>query len=328
MKDPIHNTLRVVRALLDGETVTSHRVAELTGVKEPAGRKYIDAAIKVLGAKKVRAEGRHRAARLERAGIEPPSREMAMAAGFGSSLANLFEGSTVATGLRAAVRYVLRASPNPSRFASLERKFFFVRRGGEMALPARASDLQLIIDAVLKSKQLRLRYRHFDGKLSRSEPVEPLSMAVYDHQLYLIARRKTGEWKPYRFSRIEGVARTGTTFRYPTQNEYDPSTMFRDSFGIWYQPEKRPSRVRVRLHPRWRAYALTHRWCDGQSVKSADDGVTVDFTTTLCPELEAWVLGFGGDAEVLEPKELREAIGRRANRAKASNKRSRRRKRE
>src|SRR5262249_62084661 len=63
-------------------------------------------------------------------------------------------------------------------------------------------------------------------------PIEPLSLAVYDHQLYVIGRPRGGAPHPYRFSRIDAAETTGATFQSPDKDSYDPERVFADSFGI------------------------------------------------------------------------------------------------
>ena len=88
--------------------------------------------------------------------------------------------------------------------------------------------------------------------------------------------------------------------------EYDPEQVFRDSFGIFLD---RPVRsVVLRLHARWRTYAETHTWHESQAVHAGQGGIEVRLRVGLCPELEAWILGFGEQAEVLAPKELRDRV--------------------
>src|SRR2546430_10376393 len=58
----------------------------------------------------------------------------------------------------------------------------------------------------------QIRYRSFDGA-RRSVRIEPLSLALYDHQLYVIARPRGREAHPYRFSRIEAAEAVGGTFQ-------------------------------------------------------------------------------------------------------------------
>lgn len=313
MGGPVRNAFEAARLLLEGRTLSSADFAEELPIREPAARKYVDLAIEVLEAHEVRKENGARAVRLKRPRLEPPGRDVAVAACFGSSLAPLFEGTGLGAGMRRAVEYVVRASPNPDRYRFLDRKFFFVKRGGEMALPHRAPELQTLVDAVLKEKEIRLRYEHFAGNVS-TERVRPLSIAVYDHQVYFMALRKSEELKLYRFSRAKQIVATGTRFEYPGAAEYDPQSLFRDSFGVWYQPDAEVKRVRVRLTKRWRTYAHAHRWCEGQQVKDEEDGVVVEFRAKLCPELESWVLSFGEDVDVLEPKVLRRRIRDRVKR--------------
>ena len=96
------------------------------------------------------------------------------------------------------------------------------------------------------------------------------------------------------------------TFKYPARSEFDPERVFSDSFGIFLG---RPvERVVVRLDPRWATYARTHRWHESQVVRVAGEGIEVTLRVGVCPELEAWILGFGEQAEVLAPPFLRDRV--------------------
>jgi hypothetical protein len=62
--------------------------------------------------------------------------------------------------------------------------------------------------------------------------LEPLSIVVHDHQLYVVGRDHQGGLHPHRFSRISSVDVLDDSFQYPGRTEYDPDQVFRDSFGI------------------------------------------------------------------------------------------------
>ena len=115
---------------------------------------------------------------------------------------------------------------------------------------------------------------------------------------------------PYRFARIHSVEVLDDSFAYPSRTEYDPEQVFRDSFGIFLDMPVHD--VELRLHKQWATYAQSHRWHDSQVVDVADDHVSVRMRVRVCPELEAWILGFGEQAEVLAPPELRAQIAGRA----------------
>src|SRR5437588_427656 len=76
---------------------------------------------------------------------------------------------------------------HPERFQDWRRQFVYLVRGGEKALPEKEGLLSDVVDALQRRRALRLRYHAFDGT-RRTVRVEPLSLAVYDHQLYVIAR--------------------------------------------------------------------------------------------------------------------------------------------
>ena len=59
-------------------------------------------------------------------------------------------------------------------------------------------------------------------------------------------------------------------------------------------------------------YVRERLWGEVQTVEDLPDGgVTIAFTATSEPEIMAWILSFCGEAELLEPKELRKEIRRR-----------------
>jgi predicted DNA-binding transcriptional regulator YafY len=175
-----------------------------------------------------------------------------------------------------------------------------------MSLPAKAAELDEIIDALLRCEPVTMKYQDFDGQVSRPR-VQPLSLVLYTQQLYLFGRYPAGDVRPLRLSRISNVRRISRPFEYPSKTEYDPEQVCRDSFGIFIGGGA-PADVAVRLDGRWAVHAATHRWHPSQTIEPRGDHVVVKLRVRICPELEAWVLSFGGDAEVLSPSSLRDRI--------------------
>lgn len=113
------------------------------------------------------------------------------------------------------------------------------------------------------------------------------------------------------------VERLEETFSYPSKSEYDPGTIFRDSLGAHVSDNYEIDEIRLRLAPRWKGFVESHRWHSTQQIIVRKTGIEVTLRVRLCPEVETWVLGFGEDAEVLEPPALRERIASRISRAAA-----------
>jgi predicted DNA-binding transcriptional regulator YafY len=237
-----------------------------------------------------------------------PDYASAVAACFGASLAGLFAGTPYENGLRRALEFVVDRTKGKAGFRDLERKFFFVTKGGEQSLPGNGKFLEALIRAVLESHWVRIEYAHFDSPSHRIR-LQPYTLAIYQQQLYVIGCEKGKRPHPYRFSRITAVELLGESYRYPSKAEYDPEASFRSTFGIVLNHPGNAERVRVKLAARWAKFVLGHRWHRSQNVTIDNDGAPiVEFHCRTCVELQSWILGFGHEAEVLEPADLRSRI--------------------
>lgn len=193
----------------------------------------------------------------------------------------------------------------------LDRKFWFVVRGGEKALPKGATRLGEIIEAILDARELSVDYVHFDGRRENAIRVQPLTLAVHEHQFYVVAGRIGQRPHPFRFARMTNV-KPGKKFTYPSAGEYSPRQVFQNVFGIFIgQPDKPIDLVKLRFAPKWRSYIESHRWHDTQieGRPHADGWIDIEMQVRLCHELRAWILGFGADVEVLAPAALRREVG-------------------
>ena len=172
------------------------------------------------------------------------------------------------------------------------------------------------IEAVIDGREIVVDYLHFDDERSKVQ-LRPLSLVVYDHQLYLVGRSDDDDAEQdhlLRISRIQEVGRRrGKQFDYPAPHEFDPERLFEHSFGVFttYPPEL----LEVRLHRRWATYAKHHQWHPTQEIAVKRGGVMVTMRVGICPEVEAWVLGFGEEAEVIRPKHLRRSVAKRLRKA-------------
>jgi predicted DNA-binding transcriptional regulator YafY len=294
--------------LLGGVVHDRHTIANKLGVALAAGDRYIRHLVNVPGVVASH-EGRRLTIRFDFGEAAPrPSHPTAVAACWASGLAEVFAGSDYERGVRDALAYVTGRARRSGEFKNVDRKFIFVSRGGESSLPDTAEQLDELIDAVLRSRYAAIDYVHFDGKEERIR-IQPLSMAIYDHQLYVVARRiDTAAVYPFRLSRIQSVDVDHESFEYPDRAVYDPKQLFRDSFGIFISESNPVARVRVLLDKKWRVHCHTHRWHQSQRIEEVADGIVVTVVARVCWELKAWILGFGPDALVLEPAVLVDEI--------------------
>ncbi|TMD63324.1 MAG: WYL domain-containing protein [Chloroflexi bacterium] len=319
----LERTAKLIAALVSGRELTRADVTALLGVRIAAADRQLEAIARHVPLIREKRRGRVHV-RIDRSkvagGAERVPIATVIAACVGASLSKLFEGTSYEKGMSDLVHYVSRDALHPDRFQDFRRQFVFLVRGGEKAFPEREELLEEVVDALQRRRGLRIKYRSFDGK-RQSLRIEPLSLAVYDHQLYVIGRPRSGDAHPYRFSRIEGAEAAGGTFQYPDKDRYDPERVFADSFGIFVDAKYPVQRIEVSLAPRWGTFVRSHRWHRSQESFMRGGRVHVRMRVRICPEVIQWLLGLGPDARVVAPVALRERIARLAARmAKAHGK--------
>jgi predicted DNA-binding transcriptional regulator YafY len=303
----ISRTTNILADLMRGATYDRQTLASAFGTTVAAADRYIRNLKRVPGVQ-VSREGRSLRIRFAASEAVPrPSHPTAVAACWASGLADVFVGSSYETGLRDALAYVTGRARRSDGFQCVDRKFILVSRGGEPSLPESAALLDDLVDAVLRSRIATIDYLHFDGS-KETLRVQPLSMAIYDHQIYVIAKRPNGLRYPFRLSRVQAVDVSSDSFEYPSRTAYNPTELFRHSFGVFVTDDQPIVKVRVQLEDRWRVHAQTHRWHPTQSLEDGPGGLVVTLEVRECWELKAWILGFGSEAVVLDPPHLAKEI--------------------
>ena len=312
----IQRTAKLIAMLLSGRDLTRSEATALLGVRVAAVDRQLEAIGRHVPLVRERRKGQVHV-RIDRSkitgGAERVPIATMIAACVGASLAKLFEGTTYEKGMHDLVQYVSREAVHPERFQDSRRQFVFLVRGGEKALPEKEDVLEEVVDALQRRRGLQLRYRDFVGA-RKSMRIEPLSLAVYDHQLYVIGRPRGGPTHAYRFSRIETAEAVGGTFPYPDKDSYDPERVFADSFGIIVDDKYPIEQIEMSLAPRWASFVRSHRWHRSQESFVRSGRVHVRLRVRICPELVSWILGFGPEARVIGPPRLKRQIGRLAQR--------------
>ena len=301
--------VQILWELEEGSTLTVGEIQERHCVSEGTARRSFDT-VSTHPAVVVEAE---RPARLcyrnPLLARHPAARTTAVISScLASSLSSLFSGLKYDTYMRSLRDQFVRHAGLSHSPDHLDRKFMFLAGGGELAVTSSAHLLDDILEGILRSRELETVYSDFDGETT-TLTLQPLSLVVHQHQLYMVAfHERHGRYHPYRVARFRSVELTERSFAYPEAEDYQPSKLFEDSFGI-FVTNGRPLKVRILLHQRWATYAASHRWHPTQRTRSRRDGrVEVELRTAICAELLQWVLGFGSEAEVVAPKSLRDAV--------------------
>lgn len=240
-----------------------------------------------------------------RAGIQLTLGEM-ISLRFGRTLFDFLEGTGFATDIDQAID---RLEPTVSRanaemVQDFDRTFLAVPEHAK-SYAAGAEIVDEMISALLYGNPADAEYRRARGQ-ARRYVLEPYTMAIYRQGLYLFARDvEEDRVKTFAVERFIGFARRRRD-KFVRPAAWDPRSFVADAFGIMAGP---PRTVVVRFAPDVAEYIRERRWHRSQGLVGRPDGsVEVLLRCALTPELRQWILGFGADAEVLEPEELRTEI--------------------
>lgn len=145
-----------------------------------------------------------------------------------------------------------------------------------------------------------------------TEPVEqevyPQGFVYHRGSLYLIAwSSRRGEIRTYKMDRIEDVLSTKLPAAVP--EEFDLAEWLEHSFGVFRSNSTELQTIRIHFAREVARYVQESRWHGSQQLSVQKDGSLIaEFCLTDTQEIKRWIMSFGPNATVLEPKALVEEI--------------------
>lgn len=137
--------------------------------------------------------------------------------------------------------------------------------------------------------------------------IHPYSLAVHRGALYLVGfAPQHNEIRHWKVSRIEQAEVDPMPFTMPA--EFRIEQHLSGCFGIYHGKED--VQIKIRFTAAAARQVAEGNWHRSQILHPQHDGSLIaEFKLNSTVEIKQWVLSFGGQAEVLEPIELRQEIG-------------------
>jgi predicted DNA-binding transcriptional regulator YafY len=160
--------------------------------------------------------------------------------------------------------------------------------------------------ATAQRQQLELTYRKAGQREPELRVVDPYHLANINGEWFMFAfdhlRQDVRTFVP---ARIKAMRPTGKTFARP--HKFSLEKRLRDSFGV--HSAQGEFQVVIRFAEAVADYIREKKWHDSQEmIELKDGGVELRLKLSSLPEIERWVLGWGGNAVVLKPAELAEMV--------------------
>jgi proteasome accessory factor B len=163
-----------------------------------------------------------------------------------------------------------------------------------------------LAQATSRREQLEIEYRKPGEKMPEKRVIDPYHLANVNGEWFLFAydqmRKAIRTFVP---ARIRAVRPTGKKF------ERDPKFSIRRELGSSFGVHSGTGRHRVvlRFSAKVADYIREKRWHESQKLRELKGGaVGLEMTLSSLVEVERWILSWGGDAQVLEPKSLVESV--------------------
>jgi predicted DNA-binding transcriptional regulator YafY len=192
----------------------------------------------------------------------------------------------------------------------LDRKIFDFNEAPHI-YQDRLEHVNEIMTALLREDVLRVSH----GSVSRGQKafeLLPYTLLVYKKGLYLagFSRHHQGirTFSLDEFREVEWLR--GQNFDYPA--DYLPQKLGEGAFGLIPGPR---TRVRIFFAQKVGRFVRRRLWHPTQTIRAVEGGVELTMEVSGTTELTSWVLGFGDQAEVIEPESLRDAVAAELERA-------------
>jgi predicted DNA-binding transcriptional regulator YafY len=216
-----------------------------------------------------------------------------------------YRGTSFEKPLLSAIKKMEQSLPETISLdlAEVERTISF-RTRAEPILDLNVFDR--LAKATTAGQQLELTYRKPGMRQTEQRVVDPYHLANINGEWFLFAfdhlRKDIRTFVP---SRIKSVRETGKMF--DRHKKFSLDARLRNSFGV--HAGHGAFEVVLRFHERVADYIREKKWHDSQQLRElADGGLELRLKLSSLLEVERWVLSWGGNATVVSPAELAEAV--------------------
>lgn len=168
-------------------------------------------------------------------------------------------------------------------------------------------NIELLLKCIREKVVCSLEYQSSATAPAKTHSFAPLRMVSYREALYVSGFKVANEGKPEIVNpmtlcihRIKQVIPSIRAHNHQADQQND---------GLFGFERERPFRVKVRFSPDVAGYVSERTWSEDQKCTRRKNGsLVLEFTAQSRPEVISWVLGFGGHAELITPKDVREDI--------------------
>lgn len=179
-----------------------------------------------------------------------------------------------------------------------QEKDILVREGSQIEW-----NMQAIVQAISKGRLLSITYKHANGEIDTYTYI-PYTMAYDIGKYYLIAKRYDHDTiKHLRLDRIKLITvKNEKAAKIPN---IDITSYLKKT---WYMYTGEEIKVKVKFKNKCKNVVCERKMNEGYIIEEGEEHFIYEFLCNGTQGIKLWLMGFGADAEILEPIEFRNEI--------------------
>jgi len=161
--------------------------------------------------------------------------------------------------------------------------------------------INALTQAVFNKRIVTILHRSPQHEEAIEREVDPYKLWYVNNGLYLVGHcHRDDDLRTFAVERIQSANLTNRRFEMPPDFNFEEFR--KTAFNvIWGEPQE----VRIRFSPSQAPYIRERTWHASQKIEAEPDGsVVLTLVVRDLWEVKRWLIGFGAEAEVLEPREL------------------------
>ena len=165
--------------------------------------------------------------------------------------------------------------------------------------------LEVLTRAVFQRFTVRILHRAVHHKQAIEREVNPYKLWYVNNGLYLVGHdHREDDLRTFAVERIQSARLTNQRFEIPPDFNFEE--IKKTAFNmIWGEPQE----VKIPFSPSQAPYIRERTWHPSQQIETECDGsIILTLRIADLDEVKRWLIGFGAEAGVLEPEELRKDI--------------------
>lgn len=225
------------------------------------------------------------------------------------ALVKSMEGTVLESGVKHSLE-ILTESLKPSAKIDLlqfNRKIRFTGFGRK-SYSGQNEVLAAILKGLIHQRKVQILHYSHEANKEKYHIIHPYTLLLHRDSLYIHAYVEGyGEIRTFMIDRIMEAAGKDESFKYPVK--FNPDELTDGSFGIFKTPGGKLTKIKVQFKDSLCEYLTTRCWHPTQKFSPVKDGCfSMELKLSNTDEFLPWVLQFGSDAIVLEPKALRRKV--------------------